>query len=574
MYLMGSILGSSATAIDTGNYLFEFTSCGGPSAANLLGRFCHGDAVLCQKVIACLQEEEHNNPDCIYAEIIHLPEARTGNILARPQLRDYEIVYLGNGSVTRDHQIPITDLMVSVKNNTVVLRSQRFNKRVIPRLSTAHNFNMNSLLPYKFLCDLQFQQLHNATGWHWNLPDEAPFLPAVRYGKIVLSKRTWVLHKKNNIKDLKLPRYVSIAEGDNELFIDMESESCRQLLTTTLLKKEKIVIQEVLSTPDNCWITSSNGRFTHELIIPLKSTLPKKEAPISHLHENLPVRSFMIGSEWLYVKLYCGSNTAEKTLKSVIKPLVQELVSTQVIDQWFFIRYTDPEHHIRLRFHNTANPTFWMVILEKLHAALKEYELIYKIQTDTYVREIERYGVNTMELSETIFHLDSEAVLNCIDLLEGEEGENFRWLLAARGTDTLLQDFGYTLPQKAALLNRIRKHFFEEFGGDKTLQTQLNDKYRQHMRQLSSFLDPQQDAANEIEEATALFNTRSEKIRAAIENFISLDERIPSYIHMFLNRILLSNQRKHELVIYHFLSKYYDSQLAIAKKQNSPRTVY
>jgi thiopeptide-type bacteriocin biosynthesis protein len=571
MYLMGSILGSSAAEVDAGNYLFEFSSCGGPSAANLLGRFCHGDAVLSQKVKECLQEEEQNNPDCIYAEIIHLPEARTGNILARPQLRDYEIVYLGNGSVSRDHQLPITDLLVSVKNNTVILRSQKLNKRVIPRLSTAHNFNMNSLLPYKFLCDLQFQQLHSATGWHWNLPDEQSFFPAVRYGKIVLSKRTWVLYKKDNILSLQLPRYVSITEGDNELFIDMESESCRQLLITTLSKKDKIIIQEVLSTPENCWITSADGRFTHELVIPLKSTLAKKEAPVSPLHENMPVRSFITGSEWLYVKLYCGTNTAEKVLKSVIKPLVLELISKEIIDKWFFIRYTDPEHHIRLRFHNAANPLFWTIILEKLHAALKEYELIYKIQTDTYFREIERYGVNTMELSETIFHMDSFAVLNCIDLLEGEEGENFRWLLAARGTDMLLQDFGYTLSQKAALLKRIQKHFFEEFGGDKTLQTQLNDKYRQHMRRLSSFLDPQQDVSNEIEEATALFCTRSERIRTAIKGVTALDELLPSYIHMFLNRILLSNQRRHELVIYHFLNKYYDSQLAIAKKQNDPK---
>lgn len=573
LYMMGSILGNSAAAVDAGNYLFEFSSCGGPSAANLLGRFCHGDALLSQKVKECLQEEESNNPDCIYAEIIHLPEARTGNILARPQLRDYEIVYLGNGSVPRDYQIPISDLMVSVKNNTVILRSKKFNKRVIPRLSTAHNFNVNSLLPYKFLCDLQFQQLHNATGWHWNLPDEQPFLPAVRYGKIILSKRTWILHKKDNIKDLQLPRYISITEGDNELFIDMQSESSLQLLTTILLKKEKIIIQEVLSTPDNCWITAANGRFTHELVIPLKSTLDKKESVVSPVHENAPVRSFATGSEWLYVKIYCGTNTAEKMLKSIIKPLINELVSLQVIDKWFFIRYTDPEHHIRLRFHSSENPLFWTMVLEKLHAALKDYELIYKVQTDTYIREIERYGVTTMELSETIFHFDSEAVLNCIDLLEGEEGENFRWLLAARGTNMLLNDFGYTLPQKAALLKRIQKHFFEEFGGDKTLQTQLNDKYRQHMRQLSSFLDPQQDASNEIEEATSLFDTRSERIRTAIKDAGPLNELVPSYIHMFLNRVLLSNQRKHELVIYHFLNKYYDSQLAIAKMKSNSKTL-
>jgi thiopeptide-type bacteriocin biosynthesis protein len=140
--------------------------------------------------------------------------------------------------------------------------------------------------------------------------------------------------------------------------------------------------------------------------------------------------------------------------------------------------------------------------------------------------------------------------------------------LAARGTDMLLQDFGYTLTQKSLLLKRIQKHFFEEFGGDQALQTQLNDLYRQHMRQLSSFLDEQQDVANEIEEATQLFSTRSLRIRNLING--PLDEFISSYIHMFLNRMLLSNQRKHELVIYHFLSKYYDSQIAISKKQSNP----
>jgi thiopeptide-type bacteriocin biosynthesis protein len=277
----------------------------------------------------------------------------------------------------------------------------------------------------------------------------------------------------------------------------------------------------------------------------------------------------MTGSEWLYVKIYCGTSTAEKILKLIIRPLINSLKAEALIDKWFFIRYTDPDHHIRLRFHHSSNPTFWIQVLEKLYASFSDSELIYKIQTDTYARELERYGMSTMELSESIFCFDSEAVLDCIDLLEGEESENFRWLLAARGTDMLLQDFGYTLTQKSLLLKKIQKHFFEEFGGDQALQTQLNDQYRQHMRQLSSFLDAQQDAANEIEEATVLFHNRSLRIRNLLK--APMDEFISSYIHMFLNRMLLSNQRKHELVIYHFLSKYYDSQLAISKKQSDPR---
>lgn len=600
MYLMGSILSKSAAAADEGDYLFELGACGGPSAANLLGRFCHGDAALTEKVKACLEEEAQTHPDHIYAEVIHLPEARVGNILLRPQLRPYEIVYLGNGSVPASHQIPVTDLMVSIQHdNTIVLRSKSLNKRVVPRLSTAHNYRAGGLPIYKFLCDLQFQQLHTGLGWHWEHLSNEPFLPRVRYGKIILSKCTWVLQKKDypelTTKDkekksgaatrhialfrqireqLQLPRYLVIAEGDNELLIDMDNEACLHILATTLIKRERVVLQEFLHTADQCWVEGAQGHYTNEVIIPLKSTLTKPpgqavESPARA--EQLPARRFVTGSEWLYVKIYCGTSSAEKILKTVIRPLTRELVEEGIIDKWFFLRYSDPEHHIRIRFHHAGDKGFWKTVLERLYAAIQndlDNGLAYRIQTDTYEREIERYGAATMELSEDIFYYDSEAVIDTIDLLEGEEGEQYRWLLAARGIDMLLQDAGYTLPAKAALLKRMQQSFFQEFGGDKALQNQLNDKHREHMRQLAGFLNPQQDNENGIEEVTAIFTLRSMRITNALQaSGLAVHEQLSSYIHMFLNRMLLSNQRKHELVIYHCLNRYYDSQIAIHKKQ-------
>lgn len=599
LYLMGSILGASAEAVDAGDYQFEMNGCSGPSAANLLGRFCHGDADLTEKVKACLQEEAARQPDAIFAEVIHLPESRTGNILLRPQLRDFEIVYLGNSLVPADHQLPLSDLMVSIQHNQVVLRSKKWNKRVIPRLSTAHNYRAGGLPAYRFLCDLQYQQLHTGLSWQWQLATEETFLPRVRYGKIILAKCTWVLQKKdypglkeeNNytgiVSDIReklaLPRYVVIAEGDNELLIDLEQASCQHLLASILVKREKVTLQEVLSTSDNCWITGEGGHYTNELIIPLQSTPDKARTgsiPLQPREQQQPARRFITGSEWLYVKVYGGTSSTEKILKTVIRPLTDELMAEGVIDKWFFIRYADPENHVRIRLHHATDKGFWKEVLERLHAALEEVTslgLSYKVQTDTYEREIERYGTATMEISEDIFCFDSQAVLHCIDLLDGDESETYRWLLAARGTDMLLNDFGYDLMAKAELLKRMQFSFFTEFGGGKPLQTQLNDKYREHMRRLTSMLDPLQDTDNEIEEATAIFNERSVQIAAALEaqgfadNKKVFHELMSSYIHMFLNRMLLSNQRKHELVIYHFLSRYYESRQAIAKKQLQPQ---
>lgn len=590
-YLMGSLVSQNAQTLDNGAYLFDFSSCGGPSAANLLGRFCHGDPALKTLVQECLREEEDNEPDVIYAEIIHLPESRTGNILLRPQLRNYEIVYLGNGSVAAERQIPVTDLMISVQQDLVILRSKRFNKRVIPRLSTAHNFTAGSLPIYKFLCDLQFQQLRHATGWQWQLPITAPFLPRVRYKKFILQKCSWIIQSKEHPslrkndtitaqvaafavirQALRLPRYITIAEQDNELFIDLDNTACVHLLISTLLKKEQLTLQEVLQTPDECWITGAAGRFTNEIIIPFKSVQQQTQPIISPSSQTKLTRHFSPGSEWLYVKIYTGVNTADKILKDIILPLAESLEERGLIDKWFFIRYTDPEDHIRIRFHHATDRTFWKTVLEELHDKISvsiDPVLIHKIQTDTYIREIERYGEQTMILSEDIFYYDSTAALGCIDLLQGEEGEHFRWLLAIRGVDMLMHDFGYTLSKRAAYLKRLQQHFFREFGGSPSLQTQLNASYRKHMRQISSFLDPEQDVINEIEEAVLLLGKRSSHIQQAIHSVTvdTWDELLSSYIHMFLNRLFSSNQRKHEMVVYHFLSKYYESRIAMQKQQ-------
>jgi hypothetical protein len=86
----------------------------GPSGAKLLGRFCHGDPQLTRFVEQHLRAEEAFRPEAIYAEIVHFPEGRIGNVLLRPVLREYEITYLGLSGAPREKQIPVADLLVSV----------------------------------------------------------------------------------------------------------------------------------------------------------------------------------------------------------------------------------------------------------------------------------------------------------------------------------------------------------------------------------------------------------------------------------------------------------------------------
>jgi hypothetical protein len=83
--------------------------------------------------------------------------------------------------------------MVSVSGREVMLRSKRLNKRVIPRLSSAHNYSFNSLPIYKFLCDLQHQSGVSYLMWDWGVFAQRQRLPRVMYKNIIVCRANWTL---------------------------------------------------------------------------------------------------------------------------------------------------------------------------------------------------------------------------------------------------------------------------------------------------------------------------------------------------------------------------------------------
>jgi hypothetical protein len=232
-----SLIAASAEAVDAGDYRFLLSRCHGPSGARMLGRFCHGEPRLQAMVKAHLRAEEELRPGCVFAEVVHLPEGRQGNILCRPLLRGYEIPFLGASGAPAERQIPVQDLLVSVVDDRVVLRSRRLDREVVPRLTSAHNYNRGLSL-YRFLCKLQDQDAGDR-GWSWGSLDRPPFLPRVRRGRQVLARARWQFeagdfkpvldargaeaHRalRNFRASFNLPRQVMLADGDNELPVDL-----------------------------------------------------------------------------------------------------------------------------------------------------------------------------------------------------------------------------------------------------------------------------------------------------------------------------------------------------------------
>lgn len=613
IHVMGSLLKEEGM-LSAEKFRFDLSGMGGPSAGNLLGRFTHGDASLCEFTRSLLRdEEERDTTAALYAEIAHLPQARIGNILLRPVLRRYEIPYIGRSGAPEADQIPVDDLMVSVRNNEVVLRSKKHNRRVIPRLTTAHNFGYRSLPVYKFLCDLQSQGLSYAGIWDWGNIGVVKHLPRVVFRNLIVYKATWRVEEKDLDKlpqafedqvvfvkewrtGQKMPARVVYKEGDNELLLDLEQEAGIRLFLHYLKRYKNIQLEEFLFTEENCVVADVDGNpFTNEIIIPMRRVpdtgerqekqaegeakkIPD-EAPVAWAADTEGItRKFSIFSTWHYFKIYSGTKTAEKLLKEAVLPFIEQGIEDKLFEKFFFIRYRDEFSHSRIRFYN-SDPDKQLELHKRFMQCLQpllDNGTIDKVVLDSYVRELERYGGPLIEEAEDLFHHDSLAILRFINLLDGAEGEQYRFLFAMRGIDMLLKDFGLELEDRLLLARQIQTGFFREFGGHPQLQKALNDKYRKHQKTIFNHMDAEKDVANEIDEGVAIFEIRSESNEAVIRRLKektgeakyrdTIFSLLPSYIHMFMNRLFIAQQRKYELVIYHFLERYYSSQLSIQKK--------
>jgi thiopeptide-type bacteriocin biosynthesis protein len=599
-----AVAAASDTALLQGDFRVGLFGCGGPSGARLLGRFCQADPRLRALVEQHLRAEETLAPETIFAEVVHLPEGRIGNVLCRPVLRAYEIPYLGRSGAPPAQQIPITDLLVSVPGGQVVLRSARLGKRVLPRLTTAHNYGWRALRLYKFLCALQDQGMAAGLTWDWGRLADAEYLPRVVTGRLVLARARWRVTRAE-LRALgqaqgaarfrivqewrrrrELPRRVLLAEGDNDLLIDLDNVLSIDAFAEMVKEREAAVLLEPFPGPDELCARGPEGRFVHELVVPFQRRPPTGSpgrfgTTFRPAQTRLPgassQRSFPPGSEWLYAKLYTGTATADQVLREAVAPVTRAALASGAAQRWFFIRYGDPQWHLRWRLQGPAD-RLWSEVLPALHSAvaplLKDGRL-WRLQLDTYEPEVERYGgPEGIALAERVFQADSEAALALVEILPGDEGLDARWRLALPAMDLLMTDLGLDLNAKRQLVNQVSSGLAAELQVTSALRGQLSSRFRQERRALEALFASSTEAGAMLAEGQTILRRRSEGLVSVVAELKSreragqltqsLTDMAISFVHLHANRLLPSDHRAHEWVLYGFLHRLYESWAARA----------
>ncbi|MGY3091481.1 thiopeptide-type bacteriocin biosynthesis protein [Hymenobacter sp. UYAg731] len=573
-------------------------SVGGSSAANLLGRFAHADPAVAQVVCDITAWEQEHNPGVRFAEVCHLPTSRVGNILLRPHFRALEIPFLAQSTLPPEQQVPAQDLLVSVRRGQVLLRSARHNCLVVPRLSTAHNYTSRALPVYHFLCDLQTQGGQSQLNLSWQAVSlYTKFLPRLTYEQVVLQPATWQL-EAGDFQELlggpaesldarfgafrarwHLPQRFTLADGDNELLVDAHLPATVRAWLDLVAPRASIRLKEFLFDPAHCPVTDAAGRpYVSQFVASLLRVTPSYAPPAPLAPHGAVPRNFVLGSEWFYTKLYCGPKVADQLLVDLVGPLTETLQAQGLADRWFFVRYADPDTHLRLRLH-LADPDRLGEVIGVVNEYLEPYlrsGAVWKSQADTYSRELERYGSHTIEEAENLFYADSHhavALLAHSAAVGGPDAEP--WLWGLRLIDSLLDAFEYTPKRKLALLTLLRDAFAREFKAGKELRLQLDAKYRAHRGAIRRvlLLDEAEAAATGQPFALLAYH-RSPAVQALAQRVLALhlrqelevdlDELLGSYIHMLLNRLISAQPRLHELVLYDFLHRHYRSEQARA----------
>ena len=172
-------------------------------------------------------------------------------------------------------------------------------------------------------------------------------------------------------------------------------------------------------------------------------------------------RVFSLGSEWVYFKIYSGYKIADVILLEYLKEKIELLQSENIIKKWFFIRYNDSDSHLRIRFQvDKVNNVFH--VIKELNSVFEDVlhkNFIWKVQNDTYLREIERYGSKTMEDSETLFYYDSEMMLNYLTLKNDFKNDKTQLLFSFSCIDSFLDAFSKLFKSTLSLIKETKNGF-------------------------------------------------------------------------------------------------------------------
>lgn len=525
-------------------------SAGGVSANALLGRFTLTGEQIEAYGHEIAQVELAANPDVLFFDIAYQAEKKVDNVNRRKQLYPYELPLLSWSE--NKAPLDLNDIVVAIEQGTVVLKSKALGKRLIPRIPSAYNYGRSDLAVYRFLCDVQNQRL--STNFNFKPQDLFPKLasyPRVNFKSIIVAAAMW-LAPRPCFKDLgslqtwlkanDLPPMLKAGIADQALYFNVhQTADLWALLRYGKQQNEDFYLSEALLDEVDSIKDEEGNKYQPQYIVnyyhsqqiyagsnPLRSVITEKHIP---------------GSAWLYLEIYCHPVSANRLLRKLYRHFIQK--HRHQLKKWFFIRYTDPSAHIRLRL-QLKKPNEGFALVQALGVLLEgdlQSGIVSNLELKTYQPELLRYGAERMELVERFFNRDSEGVLQ---LIHQQSDEQQLKVITTHYILALIALFFEQLSDQLVFAKRMAASFADEMN----LAAADFKKINSGCNELKELLIP-----------TEVTNPKPIKLQAArllqqlIASCASQEEKmklLADLIHMHINRLFIADQRIYEMLIYHY----------------------
>ena len=596
----------SAASIDRGSFeLVIGPNVGARAAGRTLGRFAHllgSQANHTLKYLADIERDAH--PDMVHAELLYIPwRLRATNLVMHPSIRRYQIPIGATPSVRSTNVIALKDLLLGVKHNRFFLHWSTADTEV--KVSVGHMLNgLRAPIVGRFLADVGEDGIRQLNAFDWGVASGLPYLPRVKWGRILLRPAQWRICRQTaeplmHSRDLasfagrlrewrtewQVPRFVYLTVIDNRLLLDLEDlrhveilfQECGRYAGVGTLQ-----IQEMLPTFDNCWVMGDKSPYLTELVVMLfnsdaqllsgrrcegvgANSIKKSQlSPRDKMGTCSPIRAKVLGSDWMYLKLYCGPDVQDDLLRGPLYEFLTEDTVRSAYSRFFFLRYADPEPHLRVRLYSTPDLVTKELIPRACSLAkdLVASEWCSKASFDTYEREIERYGGRRgITCAERLFSIDSWLALQLLLASPQEQEAVGRIRLGVLVANWLLDSLGLDLTRKVSWCRQFSQY-----------RQAAGPLYRQEKHALRDLLISDQQTLSDLignQFAEPLLSFKSDllpvgrELRKLDVNGIltrTLEELTASFIHMHCNRLFGLDRGAEERIL-GLLGRTLESQL-------------
>jgi thiopeptide-type bacteriocin biosynthesis protein len=563
----------SAAAVDAGEFrIIVGPNLGAPAAGRNLGRLAD---LLGPEAEAALgrvdRAEAAHTPDRLRVELVYLPErSRSANVVVRPAVRSHEIVLGTSAGVPPHKVIPLDELVVGIRDGRFYVRWLAENVEVVACAGHMLN-NMQAPAAIRFLDNVSHDGVAQLSPFDWGPATGFPFLPRVQAGRVVLSLAQWHIDASTRTTELQaespeafrkalarwrtrwqVSRQVYLSFGDNRLLLNLEDAAQVEQLREEVRRLQEggyIVLQEALPAPDQAWATGPGGHFVTELMVPLVLREAAKQANEEAAEPHASIRAVPAesrlrppGSDWLFAKLYCPRTLEEDLIAGPVRSFCEFVRSAGLAEEWFFVRYSDPDPHLRVRFRGAPERLVSQLVPEfcSWAADLMSDGLCLRFCFDTYDRELERNGgVAGTAAAEALFAADSRAVAEMLYLDQQRSVGMDRTTLAVLSIDDLLAGLGLTGAERL------------EWYRDRVVSRhETGPEYRQRKGTLRSLLGDTQSLPTELggEAVARTFAARRAALAPVAQRLGESAERgelgqppsilYRSFVHLHCNRLL------------------------------------